>query len=1479
MQQPIELRGFLQSVAGLEWLDQPLGVACPLAAVTGSEALAQYAMFYKAFVQRKKQELVSPNFIGIGEIILPRASLVHYFPANPLEVGPTTSEAFISNYPDDVFVEFPTHFTPVIGSGRAVAIEVRKVIQGYRASHYTYNWTKDIGTVYNKDKVLIVKTYGLIDKMWVARPSMFINFERHYNRYSMLMDSINAEAVKGKRKQFFRIDLPLHLPSFSELLIDYDHYIESFKDGIPHASNKTVRLTKAESSYWLMDWMAYLFGDTEYSLFGKLTPEAIDSMHLIFAFNSRSLVLHLGTLKGWLDELLESKYAPKEGKGPESHRAGHPKRLNVSKRVYLALLNLTRGGISEGEVVKEEENVREGEEAEASGSVAAAAKGSEKGKGRASSEGGGGKVSGKIDTTPTVSGGGSILDVLDPVQRVDSGDAEGTGQEGDASDPESVEEWTSHVDDTLLEQESTVTETSTAKDPFPKLESGISAALEERARDGVLTVAEQQFFMRKGTQVYKIKMENGQTLAEFIEIDDKELKTLSSDAKIEGNFPTILDESMLVSRAKVLKQGYVDKFLHKDTARMVVSIQNAGFALNDFKHTIVSGVEGSYDVYGFQVHHVDGEQSTHQIRMPRVGKDGAFMVDGVKTHLQLQRMELVVRKIGKDKVALTTHYDRKLMISRSKKVVDDLGLWMVKQVLLKASVAANGITLSRGSGYNKDLVSPRIYSLFATKFQWIAKGDITLDFRIDKLLEEYPQFKKYTKQDMFLIGVKDKKPLTIDSYGNLYLDEKEFSTIEGLLDIHGAKTPSEYAVINISGYPFPMGVVLCYYFGIDELLKVIKAETRSVPMGTRPKLGPDEYSIQFNDEYLIFNRREKLTTLIFGGMPKLTNISNFSRSDLNNKGIWGPLMGDPKVRPQQFLEMKNLYDMFIDPISKDQLKRMGYSTSFHHLLIDATKLLETDYTRHGVEIEEQRVVGYERFAGHMYRELVSSVRKFRSKGKGRKQKLDINPEAVIVNILKDTSVNLVEEVNPIHQCKDQEELTFGGTGGRSGITVVKRDRVQLDSYRGIVSEANKDSGQVGFVTYLTSDPRIEDYRGNINLKEKPSLTGINSVTGNLAFGMSKDDPKRGMFTSTQASQAVSAQNYSPNISRTGYDNIIAHRTSELYSKVASDDGKVTQVTDDMLEVTYADGTVDKYPLGLEIGEASGEYHRHTRITDMKVGDKFKKGDVLGFDKQWFTRDIFCPGQVAWNAGRMVRIALVEDQDTYEDSIAISKEIMEESVTPFIKIKRFAVDVEQVVNFRVKVGDQIDYDAILCEIEDDHQVGGGGDNELASDVNRLGIKQVRSTHHGEVVQIDVTYNSPLEKMSEGVRKFIVANDKLRKRKASIDSTKSETGSVSNNLNVNKPVLAPGKALFEIYVESMDPSTISDKYVIGNQMKGTVGSVIKKALMTRDGRKIDVKASFKGMFNRMVLSLRDKLASNEVTIQITRKFIAIYRGTNK
>lgn len=1467
-----------------------------LSSVTGTEAMAAtYPEFYKWYVQRKKQELVNPRFIGIGEVSLPRNSLIHYFPKNPEDYGPATSEAFISNYTGDVFIQFDQTFEPVLGNGRTLAFEIQKAIKAYRASHYTYNWTRDIATQYNKEKVLIVKNYGLIPHIYQPRASLFVNFETHYNRYHALMKSINAEAEKGNRRQFLRIDLPIHMPGWSELTQDYDHYVKSFKDGKPIPNNQMVGAVKAESSYWLLDMLGFLFGDYKYSQFGALSDKAMQDLHLIFVSNSRCLVVHMATLKSWLEELKDEKYLQKvadeaakekkkaeDAKKPyvekqESLRAGQPKRLNVSKRVYLAFMNMTRDSVPEQEVVEEKKDAAgTTEEATQDSQVAAGAKGAPQ-KGNTGDEGKHGQVLRSNEPGTNPGNGNPLLDVFANRKTVDDGSVQATGEPGDGDVPEAVEDWTSEVDDTLLEQEQIVHEVSTDKDAFPSIESGIAAALEERAREGVLTVAEQQFFMRKGTQFKHIEMENGQTLEEFIQIKPEDLKAINADAEIKGNFlaASEIDPSVMKSRAKVLKQGYVEKFLLKDQIRMVLGIQNAGIAINDFKHEVIEGVEGSYDIFTIQAHPVDGDQGTYHIRMPRVQADSTFTVDGVKSHMQLQRMERPIRKINKSKVALTSYYDRKLMVSRSLKKVDDLGEWLVRQVSNRGK-GTNPIKFSRGSVLDLSYKAPRLYSILSAKFQWIEAGDYTLDFRIGKLLKEHPEWKTHTKTNDFLIGVKDGNPLTIDDYGNLYVGGVEFNTLEGLLGISTAKAPTEYAVINIGGYLFPMGVVLCYYFGIDKLLKIVKATTRSVPMGTRPKLSEDEYAIAFNDEYLIFNRREKLATLIFGGMPRLNNISNFSRSNLNDKGVWVPLMGDKKVRPQQFAEMKLLFDMFIDPITKDELKRLGYSQSFHYLLIDAVKLLETDWTRHQVELEEQRLVGYERFAGHLYREWVKATRQYRGKGKGRKHKIDFNPEAVTMNIITDTSVNLVEEVNPIHQLKDQEEVTFGGVGGQNEISVTKKSRMQQESYRGVLSEAHKDSGKVGFVGYATSDPGIVDYRGNIAVGEKPSYTSLMSVTGNLAFGMNRDDPKRGMFTSTQWSQAVSAMNYQPNITRTAYDNVIAHRTSELYSKVAKEDGKVTEVTADVLRVTYKDGTTDSYPLGLAIGEASGEIHRHTRVTDLSVGDSFKAGDVVGWDEQWFTRDIFNPGQAALKVGKMVRVALLEDQDTYEDSIAISKEMAMEFVTPYLKPNKFQVDIKQIVNWKVKIGDEVDYDSILCEVEDDHLGGASDEGSLVGDVNRLGIKQIRSNHHGKIVRIEVLYNGDLNEMSESLRKFVQAADKDFGKRQSLEGKSVKTGAVNPTLNVKKPMLSPDRCQIRILVESMDPSTTADKYVIGNQMKGTAGNIMSRVLKTLDGRIVDVKASFKGMFNRMVLSLRDKLACNELTYQVTQKAIKIYRG---
>lgn len=1463
-----------------------------LSAVDGSEAMAAfYDQFFKHYVMRKRQELVNPRFLPVGEIRLPRMSLLHYFAKNPLEIGPSRSETFVSNFEGDVFLEFITDYDVKLGGVKKVMVEVRKAIQGYRASHYDYFWTKDIKNAYNKERNLVVRSYGLIDHMNIQRPGIFINYERAYNHFNLLIDGIKEEYNRvgvNTRHQFFRIDLPINFPGFVDMSTDYDAWIQNFnaKTGLPVPSNQAVKHTKAEGSYWLLEFMAFLFGDYKYSLLGKLTEEELNVTHFIFVFDSRTLIINLGIVKGWLDGENDTAYiqqledqrlkavekAEKEGKPvpeekPVSHRLKHGTRLNAAKRFYLALMNLSRGGISEEE--KDNPNgVKEKDSTVAQGSAGSAS--GQEPESRTEQE-----LLKDSHPAGSADSDSSLLDVFrDSEQSVASAD-NSTGGAGGGTHTQDNQEWNSEVDDTLLVQEKVETATVVRKDQFVIPEDGVRLVLEEKARNDGMSVAEHNFFMKKAQQYKTIKMNNGQTMEEFIKITPEDLAKLKEDSKIIGNFTTILDESQLESKAAVFKKGYVERFLYKDIASMFLGMQNAGFALNNYKHEEINSVEGEYDVFSVQYHHPDGEQSTHVIRVSKVQKDGTFTVDGVKNHMQLQRRELPIRKINGSQVVLSSYYPNRLMVQRTKKMAENQSVWMSKQVLLKGKEGT--LTFNRGTKFNRDYKAPRVYSALATRFQWIKTNDYTFDFRIDQLLEKHPEWQEYTKTERFLIGEKGNKPLTVDSYGNIYLGENGVGTLEGLMGISLRKAPIETVNINISGYPFPIGVVLCWYFGIDELIKLVGATTRTIPATSRPKLEDDEFAIAFNDEYLVFNRREKVAAMIFGGLVDLGNISNFSRSDLNSNGVWGPLMAEPKVKARHFNEMYNLNTLFLDPVSKQLLKDHGYSTNFPELLIDAVRLLETDHTRNEVELEEQRFVGYERFAGHIYTAFCESARMFRSKGTDRKHKLEINPDAVSMKILTDTSVNLVEEVNPVHQCKDQEETTFGGTGGRSEITVTKSGRGMKESYKGRLSEAHKDSGKVGFVTYTTSDPLVANYRGLMDIGAKPTTTGLMSVTGNLSVSITKDDAKRQVFVSTQWSQAVSAQNYTWGITRTGYESVMAHRTSELYSKVAARSGKVTKLEDDQLTVTYDDGSEDRYPLGLVIGEASGEYHRHTRVTDLKVGDKFDRGDILGWDDQWFARDPFNPGQAVLKKGEMVRIILMEDQDTYEDSIAVSKEFAEGSITPYLNPARFKMRADQSINMLVKVGDEVEYDAILCEIDDSHVDSGVSDiSGISNEINRLGIKQQRSRNHGKIVWIEVKYNAPFEDMTPSVKKLVNSADKTRKRFMETEGKTPVTGAVNSNLQVAKPSIPPGIVEVSIMIETLDGSTTADKFVVGNQMKATTGFIMPEPIFTEDGRAAHLKQSYKGVMNRIVLSIRDEACTNETVIGFSNAAAKVYRG---
>lgn len=360
----------------------------------------------------------------------------------------------------------------------------------------------------------------------------------------------------------------------------------------------------------------------------------------------------------------------------------------------------------------------------------------------------------------------------------------------------------------------------------------------------------------------------------------------------------------------------------------------------------------------------------------------------------------------------------------------------------------------------------------------------------------------------------------------------------------------------------------------------------------------------------------------------------------------------------------------------------------------------------------------------------------------------------------------------------------------------------------------------------------------------------------------------------QLSQWMATDSYQVSPLRTSYDSAVGYRNFELYTSVAKQDGVVKEVTADGIIVKYVDGTEGKFFLGYEIGKGAGEYHKHLKVTDVKVGQKVPRGMIVAWDSCFYTRDSLDPTRVLLKTGTLSRIALIEDQFTFEDSIGITQEYANKNSTPFLKQNHFRVEYAQVVKMYCKVGDEVEYDQVLADIKD--QSAAMFDDEFSpmAGLDRLGIKQVKAKQAGRIAKIEVLYNGDYDDAEESVKQLIKQADGVRSKAAKYRNLYAPDGNVGGNTSIGKSKVYPNTCTVNIYIESSLVTTVADKFVVGNQMKGTVGFIYPSQITTPDGRKVDITFSLKSLLNRMVLSLRDKLVANETNHVYTSRMISKY-----
>lgn len=304
-------------------------------------------------------------------------------------------------------------------------------------------------------------------------------------------------------------------------------------------------------------------------------------------------------------------------------------------------------------------------------------------------------------------------------------------------------------------------------------------------------------------------------------------------------------------------------------------------------------------------------------------------------------------------------------------------------------------------------------------------------------------------------------------------------------------------------------------------------------------------------------------------------------------------------------------------------------------------------------------------------------------------------------------------------------------------------------------------------------------------------------------------PKRVNFVGIQHTHGVACTGYKQSSVRTGYEQVIAQRTSDLFASASRQEGTVTSLSETGIVVTFKDGTTQGIELGRRYGNAAGLTLPHDLTTDLTLGQTFKEGDILAYNSGFFEKDILNKKNVVWKAGITVKTVLYESNQTLEDASSISKRLGQMLSTSTTKVKDVIVDFKQEIRKIAIAGTELEPENILCMIEDEITSNSNlFDEESLNTLQLLSNQAPTAKVKGKLEKIEVLYRGDKEDMSDSLRTIANTSDRnLAKTNRSHGKT-AFTGSVTDDLRINNEPLALDTAVIRFYITSVLPAGVGD-----------------------------------------------------------------------
>ncbi len=371
-----------------------------------------------------------------------------------------------------------------------------------------------------------------------------------------------------------------------------------------------------------------------------------------------------------------------------------------------------------------------------------------------------------------------------------------------------------------------------------------------------------------------------------------------------------------------------------------------------------------------------------------------------------------------------------------------------------------------------------------------------------------------------------------------------------------------------------------------------------------------------------------------------------------------------------------------------------------------------------------------------------------------------------------------------------------------------------------------------------------------------------------------------MFITTQHGHTIAAKAYKQPPLRTGFEPVMASRNSKIFCSMAPQDGVVKSMGDHGLIVKYADGTEEGFPLGRQYGKAEGTAYPFTLKTRLKEGEKFKAGDNLAYNEEFYEPDVMNPKTVISRLNGVALVAFNETKSNHEDSSCISKALSSNYSTRVAKQKSLIVKFTDSLNDVVKVGMEVTPTTPLMIIEDDISSGYGNFKDRnVETLKRLSAPAPKAGVRGIVDSIEIIYHGDKREMSPSLRKLADASDKLRAAQCQNTGNEAITGATTSEYRVSGKPLEKNTAEIKISINISGVTGVGDKIVIGHQMKCTIAEVMPNEIRTEDGQAIDVTFSYRGMDNRGVTSPMLTGTTMRLQQEIARRAVKRYKGDLK